>query len=408
MKRLFIACLSVTLSLISAYAAPKTETISLDAYPDLVENAIFDYDLEKAQDLIEKWRAALKKAKKTEPSEINDYEQAITMMNNQLERVEDVPVIARYDISRKLFDTALDKLNQGGAERGKLMLQGNIPFYVNNMSREVFWTQPDENGVNRLFTAGVLDDGTREEPRELTEYVGEGDIKAPFMLEDGETLYFAADMGEGMSGYDIYMTRRDGEGGFYEPSNIGMPYNSPADELLFVIDERNNIGWWVTDRFDTEDSVSVMVFVPNATRVNVDSDDEDLVQRASLSDIDVTIPKGFNLADAKARIQKPGAETDMKQNSTSAFALSLGDGRVVTSTSQFKNREAGNTMSEVLRTTRILDDTVARLDSMRRAYADGDKSLKNDILTLEKEVDRKRTELKNLTNRVIKLETNGR
>ena len=49
----------------------------------------------------------------------------------------------------------------------------------------------------------------------------------PFMMGDGQTLYFAAEGGDGLGGYDIYVTRYDTEEDqFLHPVNIGMPFNS--------------------------------------------------------------------------------------------------------------------------------------------------------------------------------------
>lgn len=381
---------------------------NLEAYPPLVEIEIDHYDIDAASDHLAAWKEALRKAKKPQPESLERYESRITLVSNYLDRVESIPVIARVDIPRETFDKTLNRLSAPDARPGMAFLPDGTPFFVNNMSRDVFWTEPDAEGVNRLFTAGILDDGTREQPVELTQYVGDGDIAAPFLLEDGETLYFAAARDDdGVGGYDIYMTRRDGDGGFYEPSNIGMPYNSPGDELLFVIDEPNGIGWWVTDRYDSPDTVSILYFIPNSVRRNISPDDEDIKELAFVSDIELTQPSGFDIKAARRHIPRPEDNADTSDVAPE-FVLSLGNGRVVTAMSQFKNRQAASTMSEVLRAERILQDTVSRLRVLRAAYADGDKSLRQDIRDLENEVERKQTEIRNMRNNVIRLETSGR
>lgn len=377
------------------------------AYPELVQLCLDRYDIERAQSVMSNWKAALKKAKKSEPQEISELENRIILMTNQLERVEDIPVIARYDISFDTFKKALNRINSI-PESGVSFVLESVPFFINNFSTEIFKTKKDENGESRLYLAGVLDDGSLEEPVMLTEYIGDGDILAPFMLSDGETLYFAADgRDDSLGGYDIYMTRRNDEGGFYEPSNLGMPYNSPANDYLFVIDDENNLGWWATDRFAAPDSVSILVFVPNSTRRNLSPEDPDIMSRAKVSDISKSVPKDFDINGAKKRLAGLAKEADNKK-ATSTFTLSLGDGRIITSTSQFRNRQAATQMSEVLRAERILKDNIERLDSLRRAYAGGDKSLKEDILSLENEVERQSQQIKTATNAVIRLETSSR
>ena len=378
-----------------------------EAYPELIEAYLNNYDVDKAGKFLEDWKAALRKSKKSDPEDLTDLESRIILMANQLSRVEDIPVIAQYKVARSSFDQGLNKIENNLRSKGLTFINSDIPFFINNSNREVFWTEADDNGVNRLFTAGILDDGTREDPVELTEYVGDGDIMSPFMLEDGETLYFASDRDGGLGGYDIYMTRRDGQGGFYEPSNVGMPYNSPGDDVLYVIDEQNNLGWWATDRFTEPDSLTIFVFVPNASRINIPTDNEMLAARAKMEDITKTVPANFDLDKAKNRIPAPTSNGNNDLSSPS-FELSLGDGRVLTDVSQFRSREAASSMSDVMRTERILNDTIARLESMRRAFANGDKSLREDIRALEKQIEKQQNELKNLKNRVIRLETSRR
>ncbi len=71
----------------------------------------------------------------------------------------------------------------------------------------------------------------------------------PFLLSDGVTLYYASTGAESIGGYDIFVSRADGEdGSFLAPENIGFPYNSPANDYLLAIDELAQLGWLVTDR----------------------------------------------------------------------------------------------------------------------------------------------------------------
>ncbi len=92
-------------------------------------------------------------------------------------------------------------------------------------------------------------------------------INYPFMMGDGETFYFAAEGGDGLGGYDIYVTRYDAEDKqFLRPVNIGMPFNSEANDYLYIIDEYSNLGWFATDRNQSKDSVCVYLFLPPTSR----------------------------------------------------------------------------------------------------------------------------------------------
>ena len=92
-------------------------------------------------------------------------------------------------------------------------------------------------------------------------------VNYPFMMGDGQTFYFAAEGGDGLGGYDIYVTRYDAEDDqFLHPVNIGMPFNSEANDYLYVIDEYSNLGWFATDRNQPADSVCVYLFLPPVSR----------------------------------------------------------------------------------------------------------------------------------------------
>lgn len=378
----------------------------MDAYPMLVDYYLGNYDVDKARTVIKDWRAALSKAKLDQPSQLEGIDDRLLRMTNQLTRVESIPVFARYEISRKEFDDALASINGYGVPQGAVYI-GGAPFYINNANREFFWTEPDSTGVNRLFMAGILDDGTQDEAIELTKYVGDGDIIAPYLMDDGETLYFAAKKSDGIGGYDIYMTRRNDKGGFYEPSNVGMPYNSSRDDLMFVMDEMNNIGWWISNRSTNPDSLSVFVFVPNETRMNLPTDTENLLEYAKLDDIAMTLPKGFSVGNAKARVPVPPVRRGGRRP-VEPFELSLDDGRIITDLSQFKNQDAATAMREVIDQRNELSANLKQLEQLRLAYGKGDHSLKGEIRALENETTQQQSQLKALTNRVIRLETSPR
>ena len=87
------------------------------------------------------------------------------------------------------------------------------------------------------------------------------------MLGDGETLYFAAEGDEGLGGYDIYTSTYDKDTQrFLQPVNMGMPFNSEANDYMFVIDEFSNIGWFASDRNQPADTVCIYVFVPESRK----------------------------------------------------------------------------------------------------------------------------------------------
>lgn len=88
-----------------------------------------------------------------------------------------------------------------------------------------------------------------------------------YLLSDGSTLYLAQQASDGLGGLDIYMTTMGAEGRtFYRPENVGMPFNSTANDYLMIINEEAGVGYFASDRGQSADSVCVYYFRPNAMR----------------------------------------------------------------------------------------------------------------------------------------------
>lgn len=351
------------------------------AYSMLVNLALEKLDIEQAENLVEKWRALLKKIKRNEYADVEAAENRITSLQNYLERIEDVETIARFELPRSEFDNKIIDVRTGSPT-------------------DVFFTRKDNSGILRLWTAGILDDGSLDNERELTEYIGGGNIISPFLLQDGETLYFASDRGgeNSLGGYDLYMTRRDGEGGFLDPTNLGMPYNSPSNDYLFVLDEDKNMGWWVSDRIGT-DSVEVIVFRPGKTRINISPDADDIIDKA-LAQTLKNPTDGINISPIV-----PVYESSGKSASSEADMLvSLGNGRIISSPDELKTAESEDLWFDLVDLRVRLDDENEQLTQYRLRYGKGERGLAPQIRELESTVARLYNEYRAKLNRLIKME----
>ena len=75
------------------------------------------------------------------------------------------------------------------------------------------------------------------------------------------TLFFARRSPAGLGGYDLYMTRLTEQGNsFFEPTLLGMPYNSPYNDYLLAYHESEGWGILISDRFAPEGQVHVYRF----------------------------------------------------------------------------------------------------------------------------------------------------
>ncbi|MGZ4158548.1 MAG: OmpA family protein, partial [Bacteroidia bacterium] len=64
---------------------------------------------------------------------------------------------------------------------------------------------------------------------------------------DFQTLYFSSDGQPGVGGFDIFYSRKGEDGKWSEPKNIGVPINSPGDDLGFFVSTDGHLGYFATN-----------------------------------------------------------------------------------------------------------------------------------------------------------------
>jgi len=65
-----------------------------------------------------------------------------------------------------------------------------------------------------------------------------------FIHPDGRTMYFSSKGHNSMGGYDIFKTEKNDNGTWTEPENLGMPINSPDDDIYFVMAADGRTGYY--------------------------------------------------------------------------------------------------------------------------------------------------------------------
>lgn len=278
--------------------------------------------------------------------------------------------------------------------------------YLNEMGNKCYFSDVSDDGGLRLFTSDKL--GSEWSSPTPLKGISEGISEAnyPFMMADGTTFYFAAKGEESIGGYDIFMTRYDAEDGrFFKPENIGMPFNSEANDYMYAIDETNNIGYFVTDRRQPEDKVCVYMFIPPTTRrnYNVESlSDEQLRGYADISRIADTWGNGKERKLALERLNSL-QETGRKENKPE-MTFVINDQTTYTSVSQFRHPDSKGLYAELQEAKRQLEDTQVLLEKSRnyfaKASADDKQTLRPEILDAEKKLERLIADTKSLEKRI--------
>lgn len=383
---------------------------SNDATFKLAEIALNRYEIDEAQSYIAEYRKALKKAKKGTVDLSTGFDERLDKISAMLDRVEEIVVIDSIQVDADSFFRFYALTKESGLFKSPDTMGAGFKaasptvIFETGDNRERIWAIENSDHNFELVSSSALFGNKWTDPISIGSDLGEGgDANYPFLLSDGMTLYFANDGENSIGGYDIFITRRDGEE-FLQPTNIGFPYNSPADDYLLAIDESKGIGWWATNRNSDPDSVTIYAFIPSDMRINYPVDDPNLAALARLDSYRATW-KGNDYTSKKSEAFGREHRHASTQNDTDTFTLSVPGKGVYTRLSDFKNSGARNLMKQYLVAESQLADMEDELESLRANYAIN-KSANNvrRITSIEQEVERRRESLRNLRNEVIAAE----
>lgn len=293
----------------------------------------------------------------------------------------------------------------------------NTYIYLNELKDKCYF-KIDKDTLSRLYACDMYGDDWSE-PYELKGIADTSKytkIDYPYMMPDGVTFYFAATGKESIGGYDIFVTRYDSDDGeFLNAENIGMPFNSTANDYLYVIDDYNNLGWFATDRNQKEDKVCIYVFIPSENRKVYNSNKlspEKINQLAIINKISDTWTSEQKRKDALKRLNESINYVDSEKNRNNIYFV-INDNMVYTSEEEFKNPKSKEKFMELKKLYSKYDTIEKTLNITRNYYSkatDKDKeeikpsiqkneneyySIENNIKILEKEI-------RNLENSFVK------
>lgn len=313
------------------------------------------------------------------------------------------------------------------SENGSLSFTGSIfnvydtlgcTAFVSQFADQLVFAKADEEGQVKLYRASKMGDSWDDVESLSENGLGEhGDVAQnyPFMMNDGTTLYYAAKGEESFGGYDIFMTRFDAdERRFLSPENIGMPFNSPANDYLYAVDEFHNIGWFATDRNQPADTVCIYTFIPNKSRriYNAEEIDEDRLRAfARLNSIAETMQDEASVNNALATIEQIKNEQRTKiEKSNGSMMFVLNDNTVYTSAKDFKNPVSQQKLKWYTESLADLQRETSELELLREKYlrgnADEKKTLTDQILKMESHQKSLHESLGQQEKELRKLETN--
>ncbi|MBR2395709.1 MAG: tetratricopeptide repeat protein [Bacteroidaceae bacterium] len=260
-------------------------------------------------------------------------------------------------------------------------------FFEDDSEGEVFLPETGQNilysrmtpqGVFRFYTKfKSFDRWTDETP--VSGLDTDGDLRYPFLQNDGVTIYYAASGSESMGGLDIFVSRYNTATGKYlKPENIGMPFNSEANDYLYVIDEDNNLGWFATDRRQPKDTVCVYVFIPNERNQKFNYEDGDTLaihRAARLTSIAETQSDLMAVRAARQRLTLLRYELAEKSEQGS-FTYIIDDFTTYHNLDDFKCPDAAKLYQRWTELKHQYETDLAKLNKQRDDYADASRQEK--------------------------------
>lgn len=319
---------------------------------------------------------------------------------NGLRGVDRVLIVDSVVVDKKNFLKAYPL----SEDLGTLTLseKGDIVQYQTQLNGMVLLPVNASDTTHLHIVRYYLENGRLTEGTSIEGLGIEGDINYPFLMPDGQTFYFAARCEEGYGNYDLYATRYDSESKrFYQAENMGLPYNSYANDYMLVIDEAANLGWFASDRYQPEGKVCIYTFVPNESRQTIDYETTDLNElRAiaslrSIISISITDEQQKEKAEANQRLAKVRGQR-AKVNSVRDFEFVLNDSRTCYTLDDFKSSEARKQCSDWLQKSKNLTTLNEQLQQMRETSPTSSQQIINlearirelqvEVHTLEKQI----------------------
>ncbi len=414
--RIYLLALLLLLAVWPTMQAQRRQKVVEPELPDIsVEEALGQYDFPLATQLLNRDIAQLRRRR--QPTLLQEEQlQWIQRAQLKLNAVEQVTFVDSILVPRASVLSHIPL----GAESGSLASCASyfsVPdsldctLFRSQWGDRIVYAKPDTAGVLSLYSSYLYDDNTASAPECLTNISDNADSQNyPFMMADGTTIYFAAQGSESLGGYDIFMSRYDAEEHrFLMPENIGMPFNSPANDYLFVVDEFNHLGWFVTDRNAPLDSVCVYTFIPNDTRrvyLPEEVGPDTLRNLARITSIRDTWTDDHQVRAAQFRLREMNDSRKFRLADEFRFVVTAG--RVYRRRSDFQSPSALAQLDAWLNACEQLRKTRATLVRLRADYHAADASrrqqLSPEILQLESGEQSLKQQVSHLANSIRKSE----
>ena len=326
----------------------------------------------------------------TEPNERESY------IAQQMAHAEKIQRYLRRVERVAVIDSVLVPLHQMllqcslSPEAGRLQYDslGGIEF-TNQRGDHRLWSQLVDSNQFLLSSHRLLDTWTTSDTLPTTINFTTSQI-SPYLLNDGVTLYFAAQDSNGLGGWDIYISRYNTATELYTaPENLGFPYNSPANEYMYIVDENQGVAYLATDRFAPQGYVHIYsLAIPEQKQYCRGMTSDSLAAYAQLRAFYKT-ERSDNVPSEPSKLSELSNPSDPSKLHD-AISFVINDSVIYTSVDAFLSQEAKQLFMEWEQLQERLTKEQNQLEQLRMQYMQAEETLQAElapqILQLESDI----------------------
>ncbi|MCB0430872.1 MAG: PD40 domain-containing protein [Flavobacteriales bacterium] len=178
-----------------------------------------------------------------------------------LRHIRDLVVIERKDVNADDFFRSYGMTEDFGGKVFPLSdefkskrdreQKGASVMYITNKKDEIYISSYGNNSDNLdIYRISKDINGEWSAPENLGSTINTPyDEAFPFLHPDGRTLYFASKGHNSMGGYDVFKSVYNEESHIWSPPvNVDFAINTPADDVLFVVDKKDSVAFFASNR----------------------------------------------------------------------------------------------------------------------------------------------------------------
>lgn len=140
--------------------------------------------------------------------------------------------------------------------------------FLTKDGKTIFFSSSRKGGKGGLdlYYATQQSDGSWSEPVNMSNLNTTLNEDAPYLSNDGKELFFASQGHNSVGGYDIFKSTKTESGKWAKPENVGLTYNSGGDDIYYIQDSVDNVGYFSSSRANGYGDVDIYKFYPTPAK----------------------------------------------------------------------------------------------------------------------------------------------